>query len=118
MSLLDNPDLMDCENETRLNILACSLDVAEIDPEFILKVINYYRLIILLDRPYNLMKLIINIISLRIFVKEKYFTSIQPIVNFDLAIFHCNKTFLCALSHWVVKHDKDIWSGNKDHKPP
>ena len=40
---MDNPDLMDCENETRLNILACSLDVAEIDPEFILKVINYYR---------------------------------------------------------------------------
>ena len=40
VSLLDNPNLMDAQNETRVKILKCSIEVANTDPEFILKVIH------------------------------------------------------------------------------
>ena len=40
VSLMGNPNLMDPLNETRSSLLGCSFDVAEKDPEFILKVIN------------------------------------------------------------------------------
>ena len=36
---MGNPNLMDPLNETRSTLLGCSFDVAEKDPEFILKVI-------------------------------------------------------------------------------
>ena len=39
VSLMGNPNLMDPLNETRSTLLGCSFDVAEKDPEFILKVI-------------------------------------------------------------------------------
>jgi len=55
VSLLDNPNLMDAHNETRLKILKCSIDVAITDPEFILKVALYCRHELNLRSPTNLL---------------------------------------------------------------
>ena len=40
VSLMGNPNLMDPLHDTRSILLGCAFDVAEIDPEFILKVIT------------------------------------------------------------------------------